>query len=298
MEHAGASFLREDSVLFPSDPSDYDHMRRANLIFHETSHQWFGDLVTMRWFDDLWLKEGFANYMAAKASAALLPQYPAWNAFHALKTSAYRTDVTRGTTAIYQPIPNLASAKSAYGNIVYSKAPAILKQAEFSLGEAVFERALRDFVRRHAYGAAQWSDLVRAFERASGKNLQRWADAWVKRRGMPAVRLAWQPDRHGALERLSLAQQDVLGEGGLWPMRVKVMAQTMPDDKRAGESRSVEVTLDGRHAASSCSTGAAAKRCSISPASLATTCCARCCSMRCGKRCARPSLRPPITSTW
>ena len=276
MEHAGASFLREESVLFPSDPSDYDHMRRANLIFHEASHQWFGNLVTMRWFDDLWLKEGFANYMAAKATAALLPRYPAWNAFLALKAGAYRTDVTRGTTAIYQPIPNLASAKSAYGNIVYSKAPAILKQAAFFLGEDVFEQALREFVHRHAFGAAQWSDLVRAFERASGRDLKRWADAWVKRRGMPAVRLAWRPDRLGAVATLSLAQHDVLGEGGVWPMRVKVVAQSLFDDKqgddkygddkqgddkqgddkqgyekrgnhkRGGETRTADITLSGK----------------------------------------------------
>ena len=71
MEHAGAIFLREDSVLFPFEPSDADRLRRAQLIFHEAAHQWFGDLVTMRWFDDLWLKEGFANLMAAKAAAAL-----------------------------------------------------------------------------------------------------------------------------------------------------------------------------------------------------------------------------------
>ena len=77
MEHAGAIFLREDSVLFPFEPSDADRLRRAQLIFHEAAHQWFGDLVTMRWFDDLWLKEGFANLMAAKAAAALVPEYDA-----------------------------------------------------------------------------------------------------------------------------------------------------------------------------------------------------------------------------
>src|SRR6185369_12252129 len=91
MEHAGATFLNEERVLFPAPPSATDYLRRAQLIFHETSHQWFGDLVTMRWFDDLWLKEGFANFMAAKAIEALLPQFDAWTAFHALKTSAART---------------------------------------------------------------------------------------------------------------------------------------------------------------------------------------------------------------
>jgi aminopeptidase N len=212
MEHAGATFLNEERVLFPAPPSATDLLRRAQLIFHETSHQWFGDLVTMRWFDDLWLKEGFANFMAAKATEALLPEFDAWTAFHALKTSAVRTDSTRGTSAIRYPLENLADAKSAYGNIVYSKGPAVLRQAEFYLGEEVFRRAVRSFVRRHAYGAAGWQDLVRAFERSSGRKLGRWAAAWVQRRGMPTVRVV-----NGQLE-----QKDTLGEGGLWPMKLRV----------------------------------------------------------------------------
>jgi aminopeptidase N len=212
MEHAGASFLNEERVLFPAPPSAADLLRRAQLIFHETSHQWFGDLVTMRWFDDLWLKEGFANFMAAKATEALLPQFNAWTAFHLLKLSGVRTDATQGTTAIRYPLTNLADAKSAYGAIVYSKGPAVLRQAEFYLGEEVFTRAVRDFVRRHAYGAATWHDLVHAFERASGKRLARWAEAWVQRRGQPTVRY-----RDGALE-----QNDALGEGGFWPMKLRL----------------------------------------------------------------------------
>jgi aminopeptidase N len=212
MEHAGATFLNEERVLFPAPPSAADLLRRAQLIFHETSHQWFGDLVTMRWFDDLWLKEGYANFMAAKATEALLPQFDAWTAFHALKLGAVRTDATRGTTAIRYPLQNLADAKSAYGAIVYSKGPAVLRQAEFYLGEAVFQRALRDFLKRHAYGAAGWEDLVRAFERASGRKLGHWAETWVQRRGMATVRVI-----DG-----KLVQEDTLGEGGLWPMKLRV----------------------------------------------------------------------------
>jgi aminopeptidase N len=224
MEHAGATFLREDAVLFPSAPNEIDILARAQLIFHETSHQWFGDLVTMRWFDDLWLKEGFANFMAAKAAEALLPGQPVWNAFHALKTAAYRTDVTEGTTPIYRPLPNLSSAKSAYGNIVYGKAPAVLRQAEFYVGAPVFQRAVRQFVKKHAYAAADWGDLVAALERASGRDLKRWAQAWVKRRGMPEVRLSWDTDREGRPKNVVLEQHDVLGGGRTWPMKVRVFA--------------------------------------------------------------------------
>jgi aminopeptidase N len=241
MEHAGASFLREESVLFPSEPNENDRLRRAQLLFHEATHQWFGDLVTMKWFDDLWLKEGFANFMAAKATEALLPQLPAWTAFHALKVTAYRTDVTRGTTPIFQPLPNLAAAKSAYGTIVYGKAPAVLRQAEFYVGEAAFRSAVRGFVARHAYGAADWGDLVRSLELASRSDLQAWAAAWVKRRGMPRVRVSWRTDGEGKVRAAALTQADVLEEGGVWPMRLRLVAL------RSGEPpHSFEVPLRGR----------------------------------------------------
>src|SRR6266849_2814928 len=240
MEHAGATFLREDAVLFPSTPNETDILARAQLLFHETSHQWFGDSVTMRWFDDLWLKEGFANFMAAKAAEALLPAHSVWNAFHALKTAAYRTDVTQGTTPIYRPLSNLSGAKSAYGNIVYGKAPAVLRQAEFYVGASVFRRAVRQFLKGHAYAAADWSDLVAALERASGRKLKRWAEAWVKRRGMPEVRLAWDTDRDGRPKNTVLEQHNVLNEGGTWPMKLRVFALS-----ESGLPRSADALLRG-----------------------------------------------------
>ena len=228
MEHAGATFLREESVLFPSEPNEIDQLRRAQLIFHEPRTSGSAMLVTMRWFDDLWLKEGFANFMAAKATEALLPRFDAWNAFHATKVAAYRTDVTRGTTPIWQALPNLSAAKSAYGNIVYSKAPAVLRQAEFYVGEKAFQLAVRRFVKRHAYGAADWSDLVAALERASRRDLKAWAHAWVKRRGMPRVRVSWDSDGQGNMRNVELLQEDVLGEGGVWPMKLQVLASLGP----------------------------------------------------------------------
>ncbi|MCC6474485.1 MAG: ERAP1-like C-terminal domain-containing protein, partial [Burkholderiales bacterium] len=222
MEHSGATFLREESVLFPFEPAATDRLRRAQLVLHETAHQWFGDLVTMRWFDDLWLKEGFANFMAAKAGAELVrrrvPEIHPWVAFGALKLAAYRTDATPGTTPIWRELGNLADAKSAYGAIVYSKAPAVLRQAEYYVGERAFRRALRAFLSRHAHGVADWSDLVAALEKASGRPLAAWAEAWVKRRGMARVRL-----ERGA-DAISLTQENLLGEAQLWPMRLKLVA--------------------------------------------------------------------------
>jgi aminopeptidase N len=243
MEHAGATFLREESVLFPSAPNENDRLRRAELVFHEATHQWFGDLVTMGWFDDLWLKEGFANFMAAKAADALLPQFPAWNAFHALKVAAYRTDATRGTTPIRQPLANLAAAKSAYGNIVYSKAPGVLKQAEFYVGEEVFRSAVRLFVARHAWGTASWADLVRSLEEASGRRLDAWADVWVKRRGMPRVRISWNADAAGVVKEAAATQEDVLHEGGVWPMKLRAVTLG------AAGARDFDFVLPGKRAA-------------------------------------------------
>ncbi len=185
MEHAGATFLREDRVIFPTEPTKNDLVTRANVIFHEAAHQWFGDTVTMKWFDDLWLKEGFAEFMAYKTLEKVMPEYNAWKIFYERnKQAAYLTDSTRGTTPIYQEIPNLSAAKSAYGNIVYRKAPSFLKQAEFYLGEKEFQIAVRAFLKKHEFANAEWTDLVKEFETASKKDLKDWANIWVKQRGM------------------------------------------------------------------------------------------------------------------
>jgi aminopeptidase N len=190
MEHAGATFLREDRVIFPTEPTKNDFVTRANLIFHEAAHQWFGDTVTMRWFDDLWLKEGFAEFMAYKTLERVMPEYNAWKIFYERnKQLAYLTDSTKGTTPIYQEIPNLASAKSAYGNIVYRKAPSFLRQAEFYLGADKFQTAVRAFLKKHQFANAEWTDLVKEFETASKKDLKNWADFWVKQRGLPIIRI-------------------------------------------------------------------------------------------------------------
>jgi aminopeptidase N len=243
MEHAGATFLREDIILFPSDPTASDIAARAETMLHEAAHQWFGDLVTMRWFDDLWLKEGFATFMAYKAIEALMPEFNAWKVFHLrTKPLAYLTDVTKGTTPIFQEIANLSAAKSAYGNIVYRKAPSMLRQAEFYLGPRRFQQAVQLFVKEHAYSNATWEDLVHAFERTSGRKLDVWAAAWVKRRGMPDVRVRWSADARGLVNNFELVETDALGEGGSWPMSVRVL---LAPDSADAKPEVLNVTLRG-----------------------------------------------------
>ncbi|MGC1619513.1 MAG: M1 family aminopeptidase, partial [Candidatus Acidiferrum sp.] len=224
MEHAGATFLREESVLFRTAPTHSDHLNRDILLLHELTHQWFGDFTTMLWFDDLWLKEGFAQYMAYQALAALQPNENIWKRFYlSIKPAAYSIDSTKGTTPIYQSIANLKDAKSAYGAIVYSKAPGVIKQLAFVLGEEKFRDGLRLYLKEHAYANAEWSDLVHAFETVSGKPLQNWAAMWIRHRGMPQVDVAWSCDSQNQIDHFTLTQHDVLGEGGLWPIATQIL---------------------------------------------------------------------------
>jgi aminopeptidase N len=229
MEHAGATFLRESSVIFPTEPTKNDYVSRANLIFHEAAHQWFGDTVTMKWFDDLWLKEGFAEFMAYKTLEKVMPEYNAWKIFYERnKQAAYLTDSTKGTTPIYQEIPNLSAAKSAYGNIVYRKAPSFLKQAEFYLGEKEFQTAVRSFLKKHEFANAEWTDLVKEFETASKQDLKDWANVWVKQRGLPIIRVG---SREISSSRINsslskayfLEQSNNFGFNGNWSENVKVL---------------------------------------------------------------------------
>jgi len=250
MEHPGATFLREESILFRTAPTHSDRLNRDILLLHELTHQWFGDLVTMRWFDDLWLKEGFAQYMAYHALNSLKPNENVWKRFYqAIKPAAYAIDSTKGTTPIYQDIPNLKDAKSAYGAIVYSKAPGVIKQLAFVVGDDQFRDGLRLYLKGHLYGNAEWNDLVRSLEETSKKPLGPWADAWIKRRGMPQVDVEWSCDpklvtqkvrdrefvplgpQQGGLH-LMLKQHDVLSEGGPWPIATEVMLHYPDSDQR------------------------------------------------------------------
>ena len=244
MEHAGCTFLREESVIFRSAPTADNLLGRQILVLHELTHQWFGDFTTMRWFDDLWLKEGFAQYMAYKTLAALRPNDNIWQHFYeSIKPAAYAIDETRGTTPIYQDIPNLDDAKSAYGAIVYSKAPGVLKQLNYVLGDEAFRRGLQIYLAQHPYGNATWSDLIAAFESASGRNLTNWADMWIRHPGMPRVDTAWSCSG-SRLATLSLTQTPVLGGNDVWPIALQILL-AYPD----GTSRTWRMELNTRSAA-------------------------------------------------
>ncbi len=226
MEHVGAVFYNENSFVFREAPTLNERLSRKATTYHEVAHQWFGDLVTMRWFDDLWLKEGFSTYMAAKMQDELDPGSEAWKTFYLRnKPAAYGVDVTEGTVPVWQELENLDLAKGNYGPIVYNKAPSILKQLEFMVGEGAFREGLGVFLRRHAYGNATWEDLLRAVEEASGTSLRAFGEQYILRAGMPVVETVLEEDG-GRIRRLALVQRPARAlhgdRGGWWPGRVRV----------------------------------------------------------------------------
>lgn len=245
MEHVGAVFYNEDRFVFREPPTLPQRVGRDATIYHEISHQWFGDYVTMRWFDDLWLKEGFATYMAARIQAELQPESNAWTTFLlSTKTPAYRADATSGTQALWQPLDNLDAAKSNYGPIVYNKAPAVLKQLAFLAGEDGFRRGLNLFLTRHAYGNATWQELLGAIGEASGVDLGAFGQAYMLRAGLPRIdtRLLLAGGRISSLTLTQRPARSLPGDpGGSWPMKVRV---------RLGYRDRADVVLDAAFAGS------------------------------------------------
>ena len=226
MEHVGAVFYNEDRFIFREPPTLPQRLGRDATIYHEISHQWFGDSVTMRWFDDLWLKEGFATYMAARIQAELQPDSNAWTTFLlSTKTPAYRADATSGTQPLWQSLDNLDAAKSNYGPIVYNKAPAVLKQLAFLVGETGFRRGLHQFLIDHAHANATWSDLLGAVGTASGTDLDFFGRQYMLRAGLPRIDTQLAIAK-GRITSLHLVQRPVRAlpddPGGFWPMKVRI----------------------------------------------------------------------------
>ena len=240
MEHPGAIFYNEDRFIFRERPTLTQRLGRTATIYHEVAHQWFGDLVTMRWFDDLWLKEGFATYMAAKMQAALDTSSGVWKTFYLRnKPAAYAVDATRGTTPVWQSLDNLDQAKSNYGAIVYNKAPSVLKQLDFLVGPDAFQRGVRRFLTAHAYANATWRDLLAAIGAESGRSLEGWGKQYILRPGMPVIDQAVRVERNGTT-KLVLRQRPAqsLSGKGAWPIRTNVII-----GQASGELVRLPVTL-------------------------------------------------------
>jgi aminopeptidase N len=224
MEHPGVTMFNEESFIYREPPTLNQRLGRRATIYHEVAHQWFGDYVTMRWFDDLWLKEGFATYMAAKMQDIEGLANP-WMSFYLRnKPAAYDVDITAGTTPIWQNLGNLDQAKSNYGAIVYNKAPGVLKQLNYLVGDSAFRAGVHRFLTTHAYGNATWRDLLTAIGAAAQQPLDEWGKQYILRPGMPIIEQ--QLDTAGGkIRRLLLIQrpaQPALSGPGPWPIRTQV----------------------------------------------------------------------------
>ncbi len=225
MEHPGAIFYNEETFVYRERPTLSQLLGREATIFHEVTHQWFGDYVTMRWFDDLWLKEGFATYLAAVMQADLDPAAQAWKTFYLRnKPAAYAVDASVGTTPVWQQLGNLDQAKSNYGAIVYNKAPGILKQLNYLVGDTAFRDGLRAYISSHPYGNATWRDLLQSVGAASHRSLASWGANYILRPGMPVITQDISV-RNGRLASLALQQAPARGLSGRapWPIRVEVL---------------------------------------------------------------------------
>jgi aminopeptidase N len=241
MEHAGAVFYNASSMMLDESATQNQLLSRASTIAHETAHMWFGDLVTMRWFNDVWMKEVMANFMAARI---VNPSFP--NVNHDLRfllahyPAAYSVDRTAGANPIRQPLANLSEAGALYGNIIYDKAPVVMRQLELMVGEQGFRDGLREYLKRYSFSNASWLDLVHIFDTRTGQNVSDWSRVWVERRGRPVLKTELQLLPDGKISRLAFTQSDPLHRGLVWPERLKV-ALGYPD--RAG---TIPVSVTGR----------------------------------------------------
>ena len=239
MEHPGAIQLSDRRVFLGTNPTQDELLSRVELIAHETAHMWFGDLVTMRWFDDVWTKEVFANFMASKISRKIMPDVNHdLNFLKTYRQLAVSTDRTEGTHPIAQRLDNLNHASLLYGNIIYDKAPVVMQKLEEQAGEEPFQNGIRQYLQTYAYGNASWDDLIRHL-RAHNPNagLQTFSDIWVKKKGMPIIHTEY---RNG---KLVFTQLDPNGQGVCWPQKFEVMVGS-----DLGTSRVFPVRMSARKA--------------------------------------------------
>ncbi|GAA4298811.1 M1 family aminopeptidase [Aestuariibaculum suncheonense] len=217
MEHVGAIQYKESSLFLDGTTTQERLLNRARLIAHETAHMWFGDLVTMKWFDDVWLKEVFANFMADKVVNGSFP-----NINHDLKfltshyPTAYSEDRTLGATPIRQHLGNLKNAGTLYGNIIYHKAPIMMRQLEVIMGEEPFQKGMRNYIKSYANDNATWNDLVELLDNETPIDLKQWSEVWVNQPGRPVISDSIVYSRDDIITHFEIMQHAENGSENLW----------------------------------------------------------------------------------
>ena len=218
MEHTGATLYNDTQLFLGKHPTPDEELRRAQLIAHETAHMWFGDFVTMEWFDDVWTKEVFANYFATRMTEPLFPEINhRLNWLRSIVTPALSEDRTTGGTSIKQPLDNMRNAGLIYNSIIYDKAPVMLEKLIGIMGEEAFREGINEYLTAFAYGNATWESLIGILDSRTCAGLETFSDTWVNRRGMPHIAFSIEGDT------LVVRQSDPYGRGLVWQQSFEAM---------------------------------------------------------------------------
>ncbi|WP_323961851.1 aminopeptidase N [Arthrobacter sp. JZ12] len=248
MENPGLVTFSE-SYVFRSRATHAQYEARDNTIMHEMAHMWFGDLVTMTWWDDLWLKESFADFMGALAVAEALDSATSWVTFATRRKAwAYLQDQLPSTHPIVADIVDLEAAKLNFDGITYAKGASVLKQLVAYAGFEAFASAARAYFREHAFSNTTLEDLLRALSAASGRDMSEWAGRWLLTSGVPQLAAEVATDDDGAYTSIAIHQSavdPVTGTPALRPHQVQLGLYSLDVNGRLLRTGSESVLLDG-----------------------------------------------------
>jgi aminopeptidase N len=243
MENPGCVTFSEN-YLFRSRVTDERRMTRAVVILHEMAHMWFGDLVTMRWWDDIWLNESFAEYMAYLAVAEATRFKNAWVSFaNEVKSGAKAQDQLPTTHPIVADIPDTDSMPLNFDDITYNKGAAVLKQLVAWVGEEAFFNGMQMYFRRHAYGNTDLSDFLDALEEPSGRNLKSWSQLWLEKAGVNTLGAEIE-SADGHITAATIVQEATKDHPTLRPHRLSVGLFDF-DGEVLRRRAAVDVDVDG-----------------------------------------------------
>jgi aminopeptidase N len=241
MENAGAVTFLEDYV-FRSKATRARYERRAETVLHELAHMWFGDLVTMRWWDDLWLNESFATYISTLCQAEATQYETAWTTFaNTEKAWAYAQDQLPSTHPIAADIPDVAAVEVNFDGITYAKGASVLKQLVAYVGRDEFLAGVRRYFRKHEYGNTTLADLLAPLSESSGRDLSAWVDQWLKTSQVNTLRPVYELTEEGRYASFAIEQTAVAEHPELRNHRLAVGLYTEGPD---GLTRTARVELD------------------------------------------------------
>ena len=237
MENAGAVTFLEDYV-FRSKVTDAAYERRAETVLHEMAHMWFGDLVTMRWWDDLWLNESFATYMSVLAQVEATRYSRGWTTFaNTEKTWAYRQDQLPSTHPIAADIADIEAVKVNFDGITYAKGASVLKQLVAWVGQDAFMAGLRAYFVKHEFANTELQDLLTELEASSGRDLSAWTEEWLQTAGVNTLRASFDVGPDGSFTAFSLLQDAPVDHPTLRSHRVAVGLYDLLDGQLVRNAR-------------------------------------------------------------